>query len=36
MDKHQAVSSTSQLGWHPETPPSYAATLKKFIKKGEK
>jgi len=32
---HQEVSSTFQLGWHPEIPPSYAVNLNKILlKKG--
>jgi hypothetical protein len=31
---HQGEATTSQLGWHPAEPPSYAATLRRnFIKK---
>jgi len=33
MDRHQEASSTSQLGWHPERPPSYTAKLKKILLK---
>jgi len=34
---HQGEATTSQLGWHPTEPPSYAANLRKILlKKGEK
>jgi len=37
LDRHQGEATTSQLGWHPVEPPSYAANLREnFIKKGEK
>jgi len=37
VERYQEASSTSQLGWHPETPSSHAAKLTKIInKKGGK
>jgi hypothetical protein len=33
---HQEETPTSQLGWHPGKPPSYAAKLKFLLKKREK
>jgi len=28
MGRHQGEATTSQLGWHPAEPPSFAAKLK--------
>jgi len=36
VDRHQEASSTSQLGWYPEKPPSYTAKLKKILLKKRK
>jgi len=33
---HQREATTTQLGWHPDAPPFYAAKLKNIIKKGGK
>jgi len=35
MNRHQEEAPTSQLGWYPREPPSYAATLKILLKKGK-